>query len=541
MKTSILLTAAISILFALPLCAQTQQKVKIEQATVFLNGAELISTAKVNLSVGESEVIFTNIAGNVNQQSVSVGADNSNVAVQSATFKNDYLQSEVLSPKAKSIKDSIDVLSDENKVLDNKIFVIDEQLATLKDNHKVGGNNSGLSVAELQKMLDLMSTKMNAFLSDKSLLHKKLDKNNEKIALLNKQLDEERKKDFLPGGQLVVKFYNTQAITSNITITYIVPNAGWTPNYDLRVERLNDPVKLYYKANVYQNSGVKWDNVHLVLSTGNPNEGAQSPVLNPWYLSFNNVFGSANARNIVANYNKATPMADNSLLFNSAQGLASPDEASMNKYVTVDNSGITTTFDIDIPYTIPSDGQQHMVAVKSHELPATYRYYAAPKADKDAFLQAQVTKWEDLNLLPAQTNIFYEGTYVGQGYIDMRNVEDTLNLSLGRDKKIIIHRDRDKDFKSSKVIGTNKRETYVYTISVRNTKKEPIDLTIMDQFPVSNDKDIVIEDKDADGATIDDTSGAVKWIVKIAPNETLKKKLTYTVKYPKDKVIQNLK
>jgi len=551
------------LLFVTTICfaahAQTPQKVNIEQATVFLNGAELTSTAKVTLPMGETEVLFTNVAGNMNQQSLSVGADN-NVVVQSATFKNDYLNEQPLSPKSIMIKDSVELLTDDKKVLENKMQVLNEQIVIFNENHKISGNSAGLSVAELQKMLDLVNSKMGAILADINTQRKKIDKINNRIELLNRQMEEESKKEFQPGGQLLVKFYTTKPTNASVVITYVVPNAGWSPAYDIRVDKINDPVKLFYKANIYQNCGVKWNNVHIVLSTGNPNQGVISPTLVPWYLAFYvppppHVAAYAkpaakSMKNAITNNNKSaeevSPYVANSYSSGSSSWSSAAPPTSvelagvtMNDYVTVDNAGINTTFDIDLPYTVPSDGQQHIVSVKSYELPATYRYYAIPKLDKDAFLQAQVTKWEDMNLLPAATNIFYEGTYVGQGYIDMRNTNDTLNLSLGRDKKIIIRRERDKDLKSVKMIGTNKREEFVYAISVRNTKKEAIDLVLYDQFPVSNDKDLVIEEKEAADATIDETTGSAKWLLKINPNETMKKKISYTLKYPKEKTLQN--
>lgn len=209
----------------------------------------------------------------------------------------------------------------------------------------------------------------------------------------------------------------------------------------------------------------------------------------------------------------------------------------LDEYVQTDNSGINTVFDIDLPYTIPSDGQQHNVAIKSAELPATYRYYAVPKLDRDAFLQAQITGWENLDLLPAQTNIFYEGTYVGQGYIDVRNVKDTMNLSLGRDKKIVVRRERDKELRSVKTIGTNVREAFVYKISVRNTRNKPVDIVVIDQVPISNDKDIEVSDRDYKGGDYNETTGAVTWKLQLKPNETRELVLGYSVKYPKGKQV----
>lgn len=522
-------------LYSLPGIAQTKQKVDIESATVFLNGAELFSKAKVNLPAGESEILFTNIAGNVNQQSLNIGAG-SGVVVQSATFQNNFLREENLSPRAKEIKDSIQNLEKNRSTINNEMESVNEQVTIIKQNRQVNGANTGLSTTELVKMLDLVKARMAKLLDEKDALAVDLKKTDERLTKLRQQLQEEQQRGFQPGGQLLVKFYSTKATASNITISYVVPNAGWTPSYDLRVDELGGPVKLYYKAHVYQNSGVAWDKIKLSLSTGNPNEGAEAPVLNPWYLQFYmpRPYAYQNKTLMKEEMQKMPSRATSDIAETSA-GAYQP--TTMDEYVQTDNSGINTVFDIDLPYTIPSDGQQHNVAIKSAELPATYRYYAVPKVDRDAFLQAQITGWEELDLLPAQTNIFYEGTYVGQGYIDVRNVKDTMNLSLGRDKKIVVRRERDKELRSVKTIGTNVREAFVYKISVRNTRNKPVDIVVMDQIPISNDKDIEVEDKSYKGGEYNETTGAVTWKLQLKPNETRELVVGYSVKYPKGKQV----
>jgi uncharacterized protein (TIGR02231 family) len=300
------------------------------------------------------------------------------------------------------------------------------------------------------------------------------------------------------------------------------------------VDDSKGPVNFFYKANIYQNSGVKWDGVKLSLSTGNPSEGMQAPVLNPWYLAFYQpkprmAYKSAMAPAAAAAYKQEEGDYASGIPANYG------DNSTMDAYVAVDNSGINTSFDIELPYTIPSDGQNHLVAVKKYEAPATYRYFAAPKADKDAFMQVQVTNWEDFNMLPGQTNIFYEGTYVGQGTIDPANTKDTMGISLGRDKKIIVKREQDKKLRSVKTIGSNVRETYAYNITLRNTRKETVTIELQDQMPVSNDKDIVIEDKETSGADYNETTGLMKWTVTLKPNETKAIPFGYTLKYPKGK------
>lgn len=529
MRIQNLIVLSVAILSFHNASAQGKYKANIEHVTIFLAGAEINSSAKVSLKQGENEVLFTNIAGNIDQQSLSLGIDNGAV-IQSTVFQNNYLGDEPLSPLAAILKDSIETIETTRSGVNNQLNVVNEQINILSQNKQVSGANTGLSVAELQKMLDLVKARLGSLLNEKDRLVAAIKKIDEQLVRIRKQYEEEKVKYFQPGGQLLVTFYCPRAVNAAVSISYITRNAGWTPTYDIRVDKINEPVQLFYKANIYQNSGISWNDVKLSLSTGNPNEGSQSPVLSPWYLAFY----------------EPRPRAYQSKAMNMSDGRAGAQEAylaedaaptTMDNYVRVDNSGINTSFDIDLPYTILSDGKMHNVAIKKYELPASYVYYAVPKLDNDAFLQAKITNWETLDLLPAETNIFYEGTYVGKGYLDMREVKDTMDISLGRDKKIVIKRERNKELRSVKTIGTNVKEAFVYTTSVRNTRKDAVTITIVDQVPVSNDKDIEIEDKDTKGAEYNESTGEVKWTITLKPNETQNLKIGYTVKYPKGKRI----
>ena len=558
--------------------AQPQQKLKIEEAVVFLNGAELTSRAKVSLAQGENEILFTNVAGDINTQSITVGASGG-VVVESAMFQNNYLGNETTTAQVKEIKDSIGFLARSKKPVNAQLIVVNEQISLLASNKKVSGETNGLSVAELTKLLDLYNTRYEGYLNRKSSLEEILNNTDERISKLNQQLNEVQRNGLQPGGQILVKFYTKDATASLITIDYVVSDAGWSPTYDIMADAVNMPIKLAYKANIHQNCGVNWDNVRLSLSTGNPNEGVTAPVLNPVYLAFYRppvvnsyqnqghtleraeiatmpttqvtdlvsttagVYQSqrGNDANIAGGRTSGTLYIVDGVRVQGTSGIQSQDNTSIEHYVTVDNAGVNTTFDIDLPYTIPCDGKEHLVAVKKYELPATYRYYAAPKLDKDAFLQAQVINWEDLNLMTGPTNIFYEGTYVGQGTLDPHRVKDTLNISLGRDKKIVVRRERDTKLRSVKAIGSNVRETFAYTIMVRNNRKESINLTIQDQLPVSNDNNIVLENTDDGGAETEHNTGFMKWNLAVAPNEVKNLEFGFTVKYPKGKIVANLR
>ena len=212
----------------------------------------------------------------------------------------------------------------------------------------------------------------------------------------------------------------------------------------------------------------------------------------------------------------------------------------MDDYTSINENQLNISFDIDIPYDILSNGKAHSVALKEIKIPASFKYYAAPRVEKEAFLLAEIVDYSKYNLLKGDANIIFEGMYVGKTTINPSQTSDTLNLSMGRDKKISIKREKVADKSGTKFLSSKKEQTFTYDITVRNNKKETAKLLLKDQYPLSSDKEIEIELLQSDGAKVNTETGILTWDLDLKPNETKKIRISYRVKYPKDKVIDNL-
>lgn len=209
----------------------------------------------------------------------------------------------------------------------------------------------------------------------------------------------------------------------------------------------------------------------------------------------------------------------------------------LEDYITVSESELDVSYEIDLPYDVPASGKQQIAVLKETSVPASYKYYSAPRLDKSAYLLAEVTDWQKLNLLPGEANIIFEGTYIGKSVIDPANTNDTLNLTLGTDKRVVITREKLKDYSSVKFLGNNRLQTVTYEITVRNNKKDAISMLLKDQYPKSTDKEIEVNLTDASGGNVNAETGIISWPVNLAAGETKKIRLTYSVKYPKEKYI----
>ena len=139
--------------------------------------------------------------------------------------------------------------------------------------------------------------------------------------------------------------------------------------------------------------------------------------------------------------------------------------------------------------------------------------------------------------MPGEANIIFEGTYIGRSFIDPASTQDTLNLTLGRDRRVVIKREKVVDYSSVKFLGSNKKQIFTYEITVKNNKKEAIQLLLKDQYPISSSKDIEEELLDSSGAEVNTGTGVLTWKLQLAPGESKKYKLSYSVKYAKDKTV----
>ena len=190
-------------------------------------------------------------------------------------------------------------------------------------------------------------------------------------------------------------------------------------------------------------------------------------------------------------------------------------------------------YDIQIPYTIPSDGEDYSIKIKEVSMPVDYVYHAIPRLDNDVFLTAEITDWSELNLLSGKSSIYYMGTFSGESYIDVQQTGDTLSFSLGRDRNIMITREARKELYNRQIVGRNIRETRAYEIVIRNSKSSKIRIDIEDQYPISTQKSYVVELLESSGAKVDYKRGKLKWELELTPNEKRVLKLQYSVKYPK--------
>lgn len=534
--TPVLLAGSFTtILHAAPL-AEGEKSITstVSAAKVFLSGAQVSRTASATIPAGPSTLVFTGLTQSIDPQSLQV-TGKGGYTILSVNHRINHLSE---SPKKKEIAD----LQERVKKLEKDwayekamqdVWVNEEQL--LNKNSSIGGQQNGLTAAQLTAVNDYVRERLKVTKTNWLAQQEKLTTIGTEADKLRQELAQYQAQAPQPTSEVVVEINSSVEVSASFVLSYFSPNASWTPAYDLRAKSVGQPIELLMKAQIVNATGEDWPKVDLDLSSGNPTLGGVMPVMNPWTLhvyqpiQYQEISTTGSSRR----YKPAFAPAPSTAQADSYEEKALED-ASYNWATAVTSRTTTVEFSIDAPFTIPTDGLAHMVAVQSHSVAATYKHYATPKMDKDAFLYARTTGWEDLNLLSGEANVFFEGTFVGQSFLQLDIPKDTMDISLGRDKGVVVERVKRKSTNDKAAIGGSRTVTIGWDLTVRNTKGGSVDLEVRDQYPMSPQSEIEVKLIDKGGASVNENTGTLTWNITLPSKETKKLGFTYTVKHPKD-------
>ncbi len=534
----VVIASAFCIYAFLNLSAQAEKEIKaeIKHVTVFPDRAQVDHETTVTIMPGKSVLKLSGLSPYIDVQSIQVKGYG-DFTILSVNQQNNYLQNLEDSPEVKSIRSQIETLQlkieDENAA----ISILKQKEAFLTANKAILVKETTFSLEQFKNVMDLYTNNMDQ-VTMTTLKKERLIKDfNKQILALQQQVAHKLGRQQLPSGEILVSVASEKQVSGKLTFSYVVANAGWYPSYDIRVDDIKNPVAIFYKANVFQNSGVEWKDIKLSFSNATPWVAGDIPILNPWFVDFYYPVArmiQGKAAGISMSRSEAPAMME----------IAANDKKMEEKaleaapvLVQKQVGETTITFDIAVPYTIPSDGKLQTVEIQRLTAPADYKYVTLPKLSPLAYLTANITDWAKLSLQSGEATLYFENSFVGKSTLNVNQLTDTLTISLGTDNSILVKREKRKDFTSRKVIGSNRTDTYSFLLTIRNNKSNPIKITLNDQVPVSSNSSISIDTIELSGGKMNKQTGEIKWDLDIKPQETRQIVLTYSVKYPKDKTV----
>ncbi len=558
MTKKIILTFLLGSIFRVQAGEKEIVKATLNEVTVYSQGAQLHHKANYTVKTGVTEIIVEGISSFIDAKSIQVKAVG-NVVILDSRYSLYYPQPGPLTEDGipVKIKKDISLLEDSIRNMGYDIQEIQDEIDVLNTTKSIVMNNGAMkSQGRVNDSLNFLKQAVEFYTLKVTEINKKIlalnKRKNDKIDK-RKEMEERlvnlrnyqngsgfNQKNNNPIPRIIVTVSSTEPVSGKMNLSYFVSNAGWTPFYDLRSEALTGKINLTYKAQVYQNTGLDWNDVRLNISTNNPYANKTKPELQPWYIDYT-AYRVEATRKRNLDYNQ--PASVQTEAFNMGYTFSSnafEDKVALtaNQFTTVVQQLIAAEFKIDLPYTIKSNNEQHMVLIKQTDLDTKFKYYSVPKMDKGVYLVAQMTKLDELQLVPARANIYFDGSYIGETYIDPTSMDDTLNLSLGKDPNIMVKRTLLKKDSKDKIIAEKRERSFAYSIEVKNMKSIPVEIVIQDQIPITQNADITIEKSDlGKGGNLDETTGLMEWSFTLKPKESKLFDYNFKVKHNKDKQI----
>ena len=498
-----------------------------------MNSAEISRVENITLKKGQTILVFDGLSTELDDKSVRVTIGNSVDILQISTNIN-YLVKDKDKPKIIILNDSLKKIDINLQNFTDELNAYEIEKDLLLANMEIGGSDNGVSIEELKETADYYRNRImeiNKKVSEIRLLSKKYKADKERI---KNQLNELNSKSSYSRKEVRILVESSSSLTTNLTLKYIVNNAGWSPVYDLKSENTDSPISLVYRAKVFNNTGIDWDNIKLTLSTNDANISNSKPILSTWFLREAATVQSNMTTGRGYYQQSVQPVQNQSYALDTkAGGIAVSDDVSDFEYEAA-VPVLSHEFEILKKYSVPADDKPYLVYIMEEELNADYKHYAVTKLDPGVFLLAQITGWEELNLIDGPANVYYAGSYIGKSFITTRNVSDTLDFSLGRDNKVIVTRHKINKYSSSQFIGNKKKTTFAFRYELKNNHNTAIDIELSDQIPISQSDDIEVKIIETSNGEVNETTGEVVWKIHLEPGELKKIEFTFSVKYPKN-------
>ena len=664
----------------LPLLVQAKEvemKTTITDVTVFQSGAQVYRSGEVTIPAGEHDIVISDATALLKKESIQVKGegDFTILSVDHQMVLEDIDNQKTKWPELESKQKELMRQMEELSV---KIQVLNSEEKTINNLKDIATTTKGVTVEQVSRADDAIALRLTQVKNDKLKYSRQVLDLFEQYKEITQHLVALKTPRQRVRYEIVVKVLAKAEVKAKFSINYVVPAAGWTPAYDIRVKTVSDPMLIEYKANVSQQSGEDWSNVKLKLSTGDPSRTSTKPTIDAWWLYIDQPYSQPGnfsafydntvtrftvAKGVVVNSVTAKPLpwvsvmvpgttvgtmtdaegkfslllpgnatqlnfycvgySSGTLVINPGQMVArlsrlpmplnetvktdyekqlmtlqSPifdtdyekelitldvpvdpiyekngyyssgdymmkemdNKMTMNydvqKQVTDKNYSksqyemqtdmlvvkkalniVSTEYSIDEKFTILSDPQGVSIPIQTIRVDARYQYFCAPRYDDDVFLTAQLVNWEQYNLIEGPANVFYEGTFIGNTLLDTRYLVDTLEISLGRDKGVKVERKRSKDYNRHQVVGSDDIVYREWDITARNTKQQPVDIIIQDQFPVSTDSKITVTQEEKGDGKLDEKTGIVSWTFHLDPSAIKNTALKYKVKHPKNSAV----
>lgn len=543
------LTASLVVLTALAAAevraADVDARSAVDAVTVYPDGASVTRLVTLDLPAGDNTAVLKDFPSTLDPSSLRVeGEAGGKLTIGSIDARPPRAAPPVNFPE---LDKRIETLKDERVNLQG---VIDAATARRKFAERfaetsptgIGDKGEARPIAEWRAAFAAVAEEVasaDSAIRDAERKQRELDR---EIARL------ESDRSAKPPARLEVRIDLAAAAATRATlkVTYSVRNARWMPIYDARLDTgakdRKPALELVRRAEITQSTGEDWSNVALGVSTVRLSRGGSAPELNTLVVQYPQPMRPLGAGS-VSELARPAPMLRSAPSSSAAKAADAQEvrERADEQQAVADIGDFQATYRIQGRVSVGASEGAKSLRIASSMIAPDLTIRAAPVVDPTAFLEASFKQAEDAPLLPGRVAIYRDGTFVGRGKIASAGKDDTVRLGFGADDKIKIERSvlKRNEGSAGLIVTTSKTDERAFKTTVRNGHDFPIRIAIVDQLPVSENEDIVVEmlpsTTPPTATNLRDRRGVLEWAFEARAGEVKDINFAWRVRWPKDK------
>lgn len=556
--------AAFAVLFAgsgIAMADKVPAPSRIDAVTVFPAGAEVTRIARVTIPKGLHQLVFDNLPAEAVAGSIRVeGKSTAALEIGSVDTRRMFLsekEAAKVEAERKLIEADIEKLEDERKLLDARLAAAETQktlvgnLANLPNRPPLptgtpaGGEDWGTILALMDASLkDIARNRGEAELQIRKL-DRKLEELRNRLAALAPEQEERT--------EVTVSVKTEQPLEADMTVRYQVVSASWAPSYDARLatgSKTKAPLlEMVRRATITQRSGEAWDDVTMQLATTRPSAGTSAPELGTMSVDY-----MPEPRPVAAApapmARSMKPMADAMSEGENRYAAAAPATAALEAAVPVqakrrlaqvEVAPFQATYTVAGRAGVAATGEPKSLDLATDRFEPSLVARTVPKRDAKAYLYAKIEVPRGSPVLPGTVALFRDGTFVGNGHLPLLAGGEKHELGFGADDLVRVrHSVSEEKRGESGLISSSKTDERNFKLSVKNMHERAVDVSVLDQVPVSKNDEIKVEmigRLSPSRRDVDDKRGVLAWDTKLEADEEKVIEFGYRVVWPAAKSV----
>jgi uncharacterized protein (TIGR02231 family) len=343
-----------------------------------------------------------------------------------------------------------------------------------------------------------------------------------------------------------------------VELTYMIPGVTWEPMHDLRVSTADGKTaEVVSFAVVTQTSGEDWRDVELSFSTQSSTQSVRIPELEALTLGDTHTATRILTTQLTSFTRAQEAFQQQSQLWarahqkQSAEARANFDQTfkSRMEYLQVVQSktvqlfeslqkrGTTAHFKAHVAASVRGDGHPVRLRIGQSALRTEQKIVAAPEQSLNAARTLGMTNSSGQPLLPGKVALYQDGAFLGLTDVGFIAPGEPFSLFLSVADHLKLARTLDRTHSSLVRKKRNKMQV-AFIVTVENLAPQETAMTLADRIPVSENKEIRIDNvKLTDGAR-PDSRGIVRWALRLKPGEKRAFRVAYEVEYPEELILE---